>query len=584
MKHKNRLFIPSVRNYCMALVSVACLHVSTGYSQTLFSEDFENGMDRWTGRFQGPTTAHAVDDPLNSGHGKVMWFGDLSSGGDAFTRETITITSKVLIEFDYLGIIKPGSITNDLGGFFGIANDFDASTLQNWLATTSIGFTNSVQLIDDGQWHHVTVNLEPYSISPFHLVLQDYMYSWGVPGDVYFDNITVSYPTVKTNATVAPPIADMVGWWQGDDNAIDVISGQSGSLFGTNNFATGQVNDAFNFNGIDNYVVIPYSTNHSVTNFTIEGWINPADISKPQPILEFSETTGSVGVHIWLSVNGYTAADMPGDLYFNFREGTPQGVRSDHVMQSTNNIIKSNQWQHIAATYDKSSGTGSMYLNGKLVMASKLGTFTPMTAYPILLGHRSISSPDGLQGLSFKGKFDELSLYNRALKENEINEIYQSGAAGKANFVIPSQLASANATIVNGFVVSVDVKDRGEGYVTPPEITFVGGGGSGAYATAVLTNGTIDHIVVLDAGSGYTSAPTVVISSPSQPVITELMMIPRIKISGAIGSTNVLYYCDDLNTNWNSLATFVITNSASYYFDQTAVGSPKRFYKVIPAQ
>ena len=251
--------------------------------------------------------------------------------------------------------------------------------------------------------------------------------------------------------TTETPISGMVGWWQGDDNAVDIINNQNGILFGTNNFTAGKVKDAFNFDGIINHVTIPYITNHSATNFTIEGWINPADVSRTQPLVEFSDSTGYVGVHIWLSVKGYTTTAVPGDLYFNFREGSSQYIRADHVMQSTNNIIKSNQWQHIAATYDKSSGIGSMYLNGSLVMSSNLGIFTPMTAYPILLGHRSATSAEGLSGLLYKGKIDELSLYNRALTPTEISAIYTCGSIGKSNIVINAP-TNTTETPISGMV------------------------------------------------------------------------------------------------------------------------------------
>lgn len=48
-------------------------------------------------------------------------------------------------------------------------------------------------------------------------------------------------------------------------------------------------------------------------------------------------------------------------------------------------------------------------------------------------------------------------------------------------------------------------------YRTVPNITFSGGGGSGAAATAVLTNGYLTGITVTNSGSGYTSAPTVTV-------------------------------------------------------------------------
>ena len=408
----------------MALVSVACLNVSTGYSQTLFSENFENGMDRWIGRFQGPTTACAVDDPLNSGHGKVMWFGGLSSGGDAFTRETIAITSKVLIEFDYLGINKPGSITNDLGGFFGIANDFDASTLQNWLATTSSGFTNSVQLIDDGQWHHVTVNLEPYSISPFHLVLQDYMYSWGVPGDVYFDNITVSYPSVKT---VVPPIPGMTGWWQGEDNAVDSIGTNHGAIQGSSLFGSSKVGKGFVFDNDYDRIFIPHSSklNPSETGFSVEFWMKGI---KNQPDEYFDVIDKS---HGWTDSTGWVFEGISSSGIITFGIGLGDDTAINFADVSSKGNVLDGIFHHIAGTWD--GKLMQLYVDGVLHDSVAVTNYVN-NSRDLYLG----CSFGGQYNLMrfFRGSLDELSIYNRALTSTEIIDIYTYGTLGKSNIVI----------------------------------------------------------------------------------------------------------------------------------------------------
>jgi hypothetical protein len=61
-------------------------------------------------------------------------------------------------------------------------------------------------------------------------------------------------------------------------------------------------------------------------------------------------------------------------------------------------------------------------------------------------------------------------------------------------------------------IVAVNVYNAGSGYTTPPTITFLGGGGSGATAKAYIGAGKIRTIEITNPGSGYTSAPTVVVS------------------------------------------------------------------------
>ena len=80
--------------------------------------------------------------------------------------------------------------------------------------------------------------------------------------------------------------------------------------------------------------------------------------------------------------------------------------------------------------------------------------------------------------------------------------------------VLGVRTATATATLSASFVTSVTVTDGGEGYVSPPSISFSGGGGSNVIATAEVNGGKITAITVHNAGSGYTDVPAVVIDAP----------------------------------------------------------------------
>lgn len=78
----------------------------------------------------------------------------------------------------------------------------------------------------------------------------------------------------------------------------------------------------------------------------------------------------------------------------------------------------------------------------------------------------------------------------------------------------PRRTATAVPTVINGFLIAVTVTDGGQGYVTPPQVTISGGGGSGALATATIVDGKVDKVIVISAGSGYMQPPTVIIAAP----------------------------------------------------------------------
>lgn len=58
-------------------------------------------------------------------------------------------------------------------------------------------------------------------------------------------------------------------------------------------------------------------------------------------------------------------------------------------------------------------------------------------------------------------------------------------------------------------IASVTITNGGSGYLTPPTVSFTGGGGTGAAGTAVLSGDAVASVTITNPGSGYTSAPTV---------------------------------------------------------------------------
>lgn len=76
--------------------------------------------------------------------------------------------------------------------------------------------------------------------------------------------------------------------------------------------------------------------------------------------------------------------------------------------------------------------------------------------------------------------------------------------------------ATAVPTVVNGFVIAITIIDGGEGYITTPQITIIGGGGTGAAATAIVKDGKVEKAIVVNAGSGYSQPPSILIAAPGQ--------------------------------------------------------------------
>ena len=64
-------------------------------------------------------------------------------------------------------------------------------------------------------------------------------------------------------------------------------------------------------------------------------------------------------------------------------------------------------------------------------------------------------------------------------------------------------------------VQSVQIRNAGAGYTTPPNVNFVSKTGTGAAATVgIATTGGVGIVTISAGGSGYTTAPTVTFSAP----------------------------------------------------------------------
>ena len=142
--------------------------------------------------------------------------------------------------------------------------------------------------------------------------------------------------------------------------------------------------------------------------------------------------------------------------------------------------------------------------------------------------------------------------------------------------------AAGTVVVLNGFVISVTVTNGGEGYLSPPSVTFVGIG-SGATATATISNGVVTQVTVNNTGYGY-SSPNVVFTAP--PRLTKLTeyQVPRVAVRQAPPANVVLQSSAALGgTNpWTDRIAFVTSSNGVVWFDLAATQAASRFYQARP--
>jgi hypothetical protein len=301
-------------------------------------------------------------------------------------------------------------------------------------ATFSVSATGTAPLFY--QWSFNGTNIVGATDSQLILtnlqISQAGAYSVGITNSVGIALSTSAQLTVYPllSGCVVPPNG-IVAWWPGEGAANDVI-GTNYGLFQTPQFAPGEVQRAFNFDGSGNNIRVPASPALDIgqsAGMTVEAWINPSDTSG-RPIVEWAPgmASGGYGVHFYAGANG------PGILYANIIGTDGAG----HVLQSAGGVVTNNGFQHVALTYDKSSGAGRLYLNGLIVATGAFGNFTPQTSADLYIGYRPNTIPFG--PIAFKGEIDEVSLYSRALANTEIQAIVTAGAGGKCLAPMPPQI------------------------------------------------------------------------------------------------------------------------------------------------
>ncbi len=245
--------------------------------------------------------------------------------------------------------------------------------------------------------------------------------------------------TVKAHFISTPIPTGVVSWWRAENDAVDAIGNNNGTLLNGLSFATGEVGQAFDFTAADQQVKMNASPTLAVgpgSGLTIEAWIKPTDLVE-RPIAEWNTGSGTGwGAHFWMS-SSFSGLGGPGCLYTNLKDIN----NVDHYMFSPAGLVTPNVWQHVAVTYDRATGTTRLYRNGVVVASANLGNFIPQTTTNFYLGHRP-----GTTTSSFSGQMDEPALYSRALTTDEIFALHAGGPAGKDTtpyVTSPSQLPDA---------------------------------------------------------------------------------------------------------------------------------------------
>lgn len=208
------------------------------------------------------------------------------------------------------------------------------------------------------------------------------------------------------------PSNGLVGYWPFNGNANDESgNGNNGTPNGTTLTTDrfGNANSAYNFDGFLNNIEIPQNANLNLTqSMSISMWF------KLEPKIGIS----GAGHHLIVKgsnfTNEYSIVVSNDELNIGFNK---QGVQP--IAISPVNMIDYDVWYQVVAVYNYP--TAYIYINGNIVSQGDISAPFSSSNSSLYLG-----TINGNQGADFvtKGKIDDVGIWNRALSQQEITNMY----------------------------------------------------------------------------------------------------------------------------------------------------------------
>ncbi len=226
------------------------------------------------------------------------------------------------------------------------------------------------------------------------------------------------------------PLPAPLAYWKLDEGSGTVIGDSSGNNFtGTAKngtaWTTGRSGSALLFDGVNDFADFAKpSAFANLPAFTVAGWINPDPLKTKTfaTIAAKSSGSGATAQKRMLINNSTTCQD--GAL--GCLEVHVNRTSADAGAVSPPGTLAAGTWQYVVFTYSSTDGP-RIYKDGVEVtyLSRSLGSGTEVddAAGNFLLGSwGKPSSPSGL----FKGKLDDVRLYNAKLSASEVAGLYQS--------------------------------------------------------------------------------------------------------------------------------------------------------------
>jgi hypothetical protein len=275
------------------------------------------------------------------------------------------------------------------------------------------------------------------------------------------------------------PTIGLVGWWPFNGNANDEsLNGMDLSIYGptltTDRF--GNSNKAYSFQGSpDNaqYMLTNQISNLSSSEFSFSIWFNSSQFnpnqtpSNPYDFANFNiQCLLSINSNNW-DVGNKIACCLDYDNSKIIYEHWTSQNGGQYLTSSS--IIEINNWYNVTVTFSNNYAT--VYLNSIFLYTFNT-EMDSSNQVDLLIGGRR-NGPEMIPMGGFKGVIDDFAWWNRALSQQEINNLYNATNCSNNLTISPSSNQLASGSTANFTAATSDTfpsfiwqSDFGQGYVT----------------------------------------------------------------------------------------------------------------------
>ena len=266
----------------------------------------------------------------------------------------------------------------------------------------------------------------------------------------------------------APLPPRLVAWWQGQNDANDVLGAHNGTLVGDSTFAQGEVGQGFSFDGDGDYVSVPDTPAlYSAGSFSVDAWVKTTTGGVVIAHYECggSCTGGSSNSEWQMQVAG-------GHLDAFIRDVDASGDVSGGQELIGSAAVADGAFHHLAAVRDTTAGKLLLYVDGTLDTSavlnggadSALGSDAgnDSEADPVTIG-AVLTAVSGAPQDLITGVVDEPRYFDTALTPEQVAAIAAAGANGACTDEVPpasAVTAPPTGTLGQPIIVSYSASDN----------------------------------------------------------------------------------------------------------------------------